>query len=110
MGGEYYYDYDAEAEIERLKREVSKEESRTAECQQEISRLRAVVRENSEEIRKMDRVKILDVEFDVSVCGRFIGSVMEEAWNKALDLDARRLSFSFNSHQIIIEKEVGIHE
>ena len=109
MGDKYYYNYDAEAEIERLKREVSEEEGWTAECQKELRRLRAVIRGNSEETRKMDRIKILDVEFDVSVCGRFIGSVMEEAWNKALDLDARRLSFSFNGHRIIIEKEGCFH-
>jgi len=40
----YEYDYDAEAEIVRLKSEVSKEEARTIECQKEINRLRNVVR------------------------------------------------------------------
>jgi hypothetical protein len=41
----FEYDYDAEEEIERLKREVQKEEKRTQECQREIRRLRCIGRD-----------------------------------------------------------------
>ena len=40
----YQYDYDVEAEITELKNEIQKEEARTAVCQNEISRLRGIVR------------------------------------------------------------------
>lgn len=90
--------YDMEEEIERLKQEISKEERRTAECQREISRLRGIVRNYS-------GVSLLDVEFDMGVSGQTIGAVMENAWEKALDLDVKRLCFTFNSHKITIEKE-----
>jgi hypothetical protein len=40
----FEYDYDAEAEIERLQRELRKEEERTHECQREIKRLRSIGR------------------------------------------------------------------
>jgi len=85
-------------EIGRLKLEVAKEEDRTRKCQQEINRLRGVVQQYQD-------VSFLDIELDISVSGKHISDVMEYAWNKALDFDAKCLSFSFNSHKIIIEKE-----
>jgi len=85
-------------EIGRLKLEVAKEEGRTRECQREIERLRCIVRTYQD-------MNFLDVELDISVSGRHISDVMEIAWQRALELDAKRLSFSFNSHKITIEKE-----
>jgi len=85
-------------EIGRLKLEVAKEEDRTRECQREISRLSNIVRQYQD-------INFLDVELDISVSGKHITDVMEYAWNRALELDTKRLSFSFNSHKIIIEKE-----
>ena len=69
MEGEYCYNYDAEAEIDRLKREVSREEDRTAECQKEIRRLRGIIREQNEIIERMNGKKPHDVEDNANVCG-----------------------------------------
>ena len=65
MEGEYCNNYDAEAEIDGLKREVSREEDRTAECQKEIRRLRGVIREQNETIEQMNGIKPLDA----NLCG-----------------------------------------
>jgi len=89
-------------EIGRLKLEVAKEENRTRECQREIERLRAIVRKADDIAEK---TQILDVECNISVSGRLIGDAMEEAWYIAHELGTKRLSFTFNSHKIIIEKE-----
>ena len=85
-------------EIGRLKLEVANEEKRTRECQREIERLRSIVNDYND-------VSFLDVKLGTSVSGKHISDVMEYAWQKALILDARRLSFTFNSHKITIEKE-----
>jgi len=47
-------------EIERLKREIAKEEDRTRECQREINRLRDVVREykRNEEVIQAQVIRI----------------------------------------------------
>jgi hypothetical protein len=70
MEGEYCYNYDAEEEIDRLKREVSREEGRTAECQKEIRRLRGVIREQNEIAERLNEIKPLEVEHDDNVCNR----------------------------------------
>jgi len=52
----YEYDYDAEAEIDRLKKEVANEERRTEECQREIARLRDVVKKLVEKEEKLQAI------------------------------------------------------
>jgi len=92
----------AAEEIGRLKLEVANEEKRTRECQREIERLRAIVRKANDIAEK---TQILDVECNISVSGRLVGDAMEEAWCIAHELGTKRLSFTFNSHKITIEKE-----
>jgi hypothetical protein len=65
----YEYDYDAEAEIDRLKKEVANEERRTEECQREIARLRNEVRklvEREEELKAISPATIFEswADFD----------------------------------------------
>jgi len=88
----------ATEEIGRLKLEVAKEEERTRQCQHESKMLRSIVNQYKD-------VNFLDIELDISVSGKHITDVMEYAWDRAITFDAKRLSFSFNSHRIIIEKE-----
>jgi len=52
----YEYDYDAEAEIDRLKRKVENEERRTEECQREIARLRDVIRKLYDQEDKLQAI------------------------------------------------------
>jgi len=47
------YETDYEEEINRLKKEITKEEGRTRECQREIDRLRAVVRDFNRTVVKI---------------------------------------------------------
>jgi len=45
------YETDYEEEINRLKKEIAKEEGRTRECQREIDRLRVIVRDYNRVIK-----------------------------------------------------------
>jgi hypothetical protein len=91
-----------EEEILRLKKEVACEEERTAKCQQEITRLRGIVRNHMD---NFEDIELLDAVFVVNDFGSSIGEVMEEAYDRALTLKTKRLSFSFNSYKITIKKE-----
>jgi hypothetical protein len=95
-------EYQDDKEIARLEREKEYEEKWTVQCQNEIKRLRRIV---SEYNRLSNGLRYVKVEADIAASTRTIGSVMEEAWNKALSLDADELSFAFNDRRIIIKKE-----
>jgi hypothetical protein len=91
-----------EEEILRLKKEVACEVDMTLKCQQEINRLRGIVSMNTNNYKD---IELLDVKFNISVSGRHISDVIQEVWDRVLTLKTKRLSFSFNSYKITIEKE-----
>jgi hypothetical protein len=72
------------------------------ENQREIRRLRGIALEYSQ---FRSGVRFMQVEVDILVSGRMIGDIMDEAWSRALDMDARELSFIFNGRRISIRKE-----
>jgi hypothetical protein len=92
----------AEQEVAELNQEKDRLERGLNETQREIRRLRGIAREYSQ---FRSRARFMQVELDIPGSARTIGDVMEEAWGRALDMDAQELSFVFNAHKITIKKE-----
>jgi chromosome segregation ATPase len=85
----YEYDYDAEAEIEKLQHEIKREEVRTKECQREIARLRSALHEVRKYCASEERLESLTAENLFDIWADFGDEESPESVSKVLN--ARKL-------------------